>query len=352
MAMKIFKPVISRLAKEPAPYVPTAAAAAATMGNALRFLCCSEPQTTDDGVSSLAHHLHNFEITSQLPDGLSAYVISSKKAQIKWYRKLAKAWRESQPPPTTPQQASSLIVQTLRNHKTPDVQGLLRFYGLPVPYSLDELTAAEEAPTIEDDPKYELHTLRVDGKTVPDGDGLKVYVDTANARESSLVPHDVLMAAVERNQARAQRNFTHAKALQKQIIDAGYQILKIKNVEILARKYRIRLRGIDAPELGMPYGKEAKDELVKIVDGKCLKISVFDEDHYHRCVGDVYCDGVFVQKKLLKKGLAWHFTAYDKRPQLAKWEKKARAKRIGLWALSDPEKPWEWRRKHPQRGRG
>ncbi|XP_071713593.1 uncharacterized 38.1 kDa protein-like [Rutidosis leptorrhynchoides] len=103
------------------------------------------------------------------------------------------------------------------------------------------------------------------------------------------------MAAVERNKARAERNFTKADALRKQIIDAGYLVICINNEEILARKYRIRLRGIDAPENDQPYGKEAKEELVKILKGERLKIRVFDKDKYGRFVGDVYCNGNFVQ---------------------------------------------------------
>lgn len=54
-------------------------------------------------------------------------------------------------------------------------------------------------------------------------------------------------------------------------------------------------RGIDAPESAMPYGKEAKEALLKLVQGKSLKVYVYDEDRYGRCVGDIYCDGVFVQ---------------------------------------------------------
>lgn len=45
----------------------------------------------------------------------------------------------------------------------------------------------------------------------------------------------------------------------------------------------------------MPYGKEAKEELTKILQGKCLRVLVFDEDQYGRCVGDIYCNGIFVQ---------------------------------------------------------
>lgn len=45
----------------------------------------------------------------------------------------------------------------------------------------------------------------------------------------------------------------------------------------------------------MPYGKEAKEELVKLVKDKICKIYVFGDDRYGRCVGDVYCGKVFIQ---------------------------------------------------------
>lgn len=53
--------------------------------------------------------------------------------------------------------------------------------------------------------------------------------------------------------------------------------------------------GIDAPENSMPYGKEAKEELAMLVQGKCLRILVYGEDQYGRSVGDIYCNGIFVQ---------------------------------------------------------
>ena len=106
-------------------------------------------------------------------------------------------------------------------------------------------------------------------------------------------------------------------------------------------------RGIDAPESKMPYGKEAKEALAKLVQGKCLRVLVYDEDRYGRSVGDIYSNGVFVQvqyefhlrccfcsknitilislpifmsnqEMMLKKGFAWHYSAYDQRPELAK----------------------------------
>lgn len=327
------------------------------MGNALRFLYgqCFKPSAADDslghhgvttntvGVSALAHDLYNFEITSQVPQGLSQHVVSSKKTQANWYKKLSDAWRETKPPPKTPEEASRLVIQTLKRHKKADVEGLLAFYGLPLPQTLVEL--AHGAP--QSHPaglKFELNTIPVDAKAVADGDTVTVYVSTSDPRESLNVPRDVQVAAVERSEARAQRNYDRADKLHQQIIDLGYRVIPVQNEQILARKYRIRLRGIDAPEGKMPYGQEAKEELTKIVENKCLRVLVFDEDRYGRVVGDIYCNGIFVQEVMLKKGLAWHYKAYDQRPELEKWESEARAKRIGLWAASNPEMPWEWRK--------
>ncbi|KAM0889170.1 hypothetical protein ACQ4PT_027896 [Festuca glaucescens] len=167
--------------------------------------------------------------------------------------------------------------------------------------------------------KYELHTLPVDAKDVADGDTMTVYVDMPNPHESGNVPREVQEAVVERIKARAAKNYQKADTLQKIIVDAGYrQVPNLSGEQVLAKKYRIRLRGIDAPENSMPYGKEAKEELVKLVQGRTLKISVYDTDRYGRLVGDVECNGVFVQEHMLKKGLAWHYTAYDRRQELAK----------------------------------
>lgn len=329
------------------------------MGNALRFLygnCCKPSADADSlghhpGVSALAHDLYNFEINSQVPQGLSKNVVSSKKAQANWYKKLSDAWREKKPPPKTPEEASRLVIETLKRHQKADVEGLLAFYGLPLPHSLVELTSDGAPPSHPQGVKFELHTLPVDAKAVADGDTVTVYVSTTDPRESSRLPREVQAAAIQRSKARAQKNYAKADELHKQIIDSGYRVIPVNHDQVLARKYRIRLRGIDAPESSMPYGKEAKEELTKVVEGKSLRVLIFDQDRYGRSVGDIYCNGIFVQEVMLKKGLAWHYNAYDKRPELEQWEKEARAKRVGLWAARNPEMPWEWRKQKREKQR-
>ncbi|KFK29803.1 hypothetical protein AALP_AA7G181300 [Arabis alpina] len=330
------------------------------MGNALGFLYgkCCKPTTTDDslgphgvsaatvGVSALAHDLFNFENSSQVPVGLGRYVVSSKKAQANWYRKIFEAWKQAKPPPQTAEEASRLVIEILKRNQKADVEGLLSFYGLPLPHTLVELSTEEALVSLPEGVLFEFQTLPVDPKAVADGDTITVYVSSSEPVVSSSVPKEVKVAAVQRAKARETRNYTKADKLHQKIVDSGYRVLNIQNEEVLAKKVRIRLRGIDAPESQMPFGKEAQEGLLKIVEWKSLKVLVYGADQYGRCVGDLYCNGVFVQEAMLKKGLAWHYIAYDKRMVLAKWEKEARQKRIGLWASSNPEKPWDWRKKN------
>ncbi|GAB2220744.1 hypothetical protein Drorol1_Dr00008415 [Drosera rotundifolia] len=336
------------------------------MGNAFRSLfraCCSSGN--DDAVSgpalgphgvnaetvgltALAHDLLLFEVTSQVPPGLHEHVKSSRKAQANWYRKLLVAWKECNPPPKTPEEAARLMIETLKRHRIADVEGLLAFYCLPLPHSQVQLLASDPSRW-PDGVKFEFHTLPVDAKAVADGDTITVYVSTADPRESSSVPQDVQIAAIQRAQARAERNYDIADALHQSIVESGYRVLTIQNEDVLARKYRIRLRAIDAPEIAMPYGKEAKEELAKLVQGRSLKVLVYGEDRYGRSVADIYCNNRFAQEVMLKKGLAWHYAAYDKRIELANWEKEARARRVGLWAAANPEEPWEWRKERRER---
>ncbi|TVU21678.1 hypothetical protein EJB05_31330, partial [Eragrostis curvula] len=164
-------------------------------------------------------------------------------------------------------------------------------------------------------------TTKVDARAVTDGDTITVYVSMDDHTESDDLPLEVRGAAIQRAKARATKNYQKSDALQKILLDAGYrQVTTAGSEQVLVKKYRIRLSGIDAPEISMPYGKEAKEELVRLVQGKSLKISVYYSDRYGRLVGDVDCNGVFVQ-----------------------WENQAKMSQTGLWASAKPEKPWEWR---------
>lgn len=67
-----------------------------------------------------------------------------------------------------------------------------------------------------------------------DGDGINVYVSTADPRESSFVPGSVHEAAVQRSEARDRRNYAEADAFHKQIIDSGYRLVFSSRLKIFS----------------------------------------------------------------------------------------------------------------------
>lgn len=125
-------------------------------------------------------------------------------------------------------------------------------------------------------------------------------------------------------------------------------------------KIKIRLYGIDAPELpgggkdgkwmAQPYSKKSRD-LVRSLLPDGSKVSVVDMgfDKYSRTLAGVVSlpDGKVVQEELLRTGLAWVYTQYCKNcDQWKTLEAEARESKCGLWWMKDAVPPWEWR--HPK----
>lgn len=109
---------------------------------------------------------------------------------------------------------------------------------------------------------------------------------------------------------------------------------------------RIRMHGIDCPERNQPFSSVAKKFTSDLIFGKIVYLKEKDIDRYGRLVALVYTlpSGVCINEQLLKAGLAWHFTRYDKNPKWAKLQKEAMAKKAGLWGGNEkPIEPWIWR---------
>jgi endonuclease YncB( thermonuclease family) len=116
-------------------------------------------------------------------------------------------------------------------------------------------------------------------------------------------------------------------------------------------QHKIRLSGIDAPEKAQPFGQRSKQSLSDLVFGKTVRIDIGKTDRYGREVGKVLVDGIDANLVQVKRGMAWHYKAYqseqspDDRLTYAVAEKNAAAARLGLWHDIAPVAPWEWR--HP-----
>ena len=113
-------------------------------------------------------------------------------------------------------------------------------------------------------------------------------------------------------------------------------------IEILSdgKSLRIRLEGVDTPELGTPYSRRAKQYTSSQVFGRSVMVVPKEYDRYGRLVARILVDDADVSVLLVEQGLAWHYTKYSDDPLLARAEKRARSESAGIWSLPNPEPPW------------
>lgn len=109
---------------------------------------------------------------------------------------------------------------------------------------------------------------------------------------------------------------------------------------------RIRLARIDAPERRQAFGRRAEQALRDLVWKRRVQISWARLDRNCRPIADVRTDGVDVSEAMVRKGMAWQYTAFSQDPRLTAIEQQARSGHVGLWSDPDPTPPWEWRRGH------
>jgi endonuclease YncB( thermonuclease family) len=118
---------------------------------------------------------------------------------------------------------------------------------------------------------------------------------------------------------------------------------------------RVRLEGIDAPELdqtcgrgtlgkwllgGWSCGKAAASALSRLVDGQTVRCDSRGKDAYGRVLGVCSVHDLDINAHLVREGLAWAFVKYSQRYVAA--ENEARAAKRGVWQ-GEAKPAWVWR---------
>lgn len=123
-------------------------------------------------------------------------------------------------------------------------------------------------------------------------------------------------------------------------------------VDYAGHKIKLRLWGIDAPEMRQSYGKQAKIWLAAMVKGRTIEAEAKDIDIYNRLVTLVWVDGQSVNEEMVRQGAAWVYRSYCREGICDTWQSlqnDARSARRGLWANEKTFPPWQARRRHDPR---
>lgn len=118
--------------------------------------------------------------------------------------------------------------------------------------------------------------------------------------------------------------------------------------------YRVRLGGIDAPELGQPWGPDARNLLLGRVNGAIVTLKSYGEhwshDQFGRLLAVVEVGGKDISEMLVRGGYA--FTRQNSPRLYKRAQRKAERSCIGMWTSGRRiETPWDYRRRAAS-GRG
>lgn len=103
---------------------------------------------------------------------------------------------------------------------------------------------------------------------------------------------------------------------------------------------RVRLIGINTPEMGQSYSAEAKNKLKELIEGKevVLEKDITDRDQYARLLRYIWLGDTLINLEMVRLGYA---NSYSYPPdikyqdQIVAAEREAREKEIGLWAPAE-----------------
>jgi len=105
---------------------------------------------------------------------------------------------------------------------------------------------------------------------------------------------------------------------------------------INGKSVRVRYIGIDTPERGECYYREATTKNKELVEGKTISLEkdITDTDRYGRLLRYVYVDGTSVNGELVRLGYARakrYPPDIKHQDELERFEKEAKSAGLGLW---------------------
>ena len=122
------------------------------------------------------------------------------------------------------------------------------------------------------------------------------------------------------------------------------KVFVIDGDTIHVRRVRVRLFGMDAPELTQRGGWKARSHLIACAGGRGVVVEPIDIDCYGRVVARVWLGPVDLSEKMVRDGYARGISTWCTDYAAAEFD--ARRNRRGLWAgngISDPAAHRRWK---------
>jgi micrococcal nuclease len=110
--------------------------------------------------------------------------------------------------------------------------------------------------------------------------------------------------------------------------------------------HKLRIKGIDAPELCQSWGGQSREALARLVWGQRLTVLMRDVDDHGRWLVHVMVQGKDVGALMVAQGHAWSYQFRRDPGPYAALEQQAAGQRLGLFSQPPAIRPREFRQRH------
>jgi len=117
------------------------------------------------------------------------------------------------------------------------------------------------------------------------------------------------------------------------VVDGDTLIVKCKKRQMI-----VELDGVDAPELGQPWGKDVRAFVADMVRGREIEVELLETSN-GTVTARVRVGGEDLSRLLAQRGLAWGTDDGE----LEELTDEIQSSPCGLWLDPEPVPPWEFR---------
>lgn len=98
---------------------------------------------------------------------------------------------------------------------------------------------------------------------------------------------------------------------------------------------KLRIEGIDAPEICQPGGAESRDAMVLLALRKSVQVIDHGQDVYGRQIGRLSVNGVDLGAEMVRTGMAWAYRFQTGKGPYAGLQRQAQKQKVGVFAADE-----------------